>query len=126
MLLIGGLAVTAVYLPDERADQLAARSTPIRTNLNQLGFYQFIEVHGTPTGSRTGFSENDGQFQADHYLMMRRFYLKRNKKPRITGGWKAKTFILVKAESVRAAKTFAWKQTMSPSLTRAINKPILQ
>ena len=62
MLLIGGLAVTAVYLPQTSLrEQLAARSTPIRTNLNQLGFYQFIEEHGTPSGSRTGFSENDRQ-----------------------------------------------------------------
>ena len=55
-------AVTAVYLPQTSLrEQLAARSTPIRTNLNQLGFYQFIEDHGTPSGSRTGFSENDRQ-----------------------------------------------------------------
>ncbi|WP_461203034.1 DUF4129 domain-containing transglutaminase family protein [Enterococcus sp. N342-3-1-2] len=56
------LMVAAVYLPKTviRA-QLVSQSTMIRTNLNQIGFYRFIEEHGTPSGSRTGFSENDRQ-----------------------------------------------------------------
>ena len=36
-------------------------NTGIRTQANQRGFYQFIEEHGAPSGSRTGFSENDRQ-----------------------------------------------------------------
>ena len=42
-------------------DRLVAATTGIRTQANQRGFYQFIEEHGAPSGSRTGFSENDRQ-----------------------------------------------------------------
>ncbi|OTN75754.1 hypothetical protein A5886_000830 [Enterococcus sp. 8G7_MSG3316] len=61
-LVFAAFTFVAVYLPRTAVrDQLVSQSTMIRTNLNQLGFYRFIEEHGTPSGSRTGFSENDRQ-----------------------------------------------------------------
>jgi transglutaminase-like putative cysteine protease len=56
------LLVGASFLPRTALrDQLVTATTGIRTQFNQLGFYQFIEDHGAPNSSRTGFSENDRQ-----------------------------------------------------------------
>ncbi|WP_430611399.1 DUF4129 domain-containing transglutaminase family protein [Enterococcus sp. DIV0876] len=62
LLVLACLTFVAVYLPRTvLRDQLVSRSAMIRTHLNQAGFYRFIEENGTPSGSRTGFSENDRQ-----------------------------------------------------------------
>ena len=61
-LLCSLLLVGATLLPRTAIrDRLVAATTGIRTQANQRGFYQFIEEHGAPSGSRTGFSENDRQ-----------------------------------------------------------------
>ena len=55
-LLCSLLLVGATLLPRTAIrDRLVAATTGIRTQANQRGFYQFIEEHGAPSGSRTGF-----------------------------------------------------------------------
>ncbi|WP_291292809.1 transglutaminase domain-containing protein [Enterococcus sp.] len=56
-LLVGGSLLPKTGI----RDRLVAATTGIRTQANQIGFYRFVEEYGAPSGSRTGFSENDRQ-----------------------------------------------------------------